>query len=195
MQPSSARPHDRVRRRHLARRNAARRDALDRLFAGSSAGLRAGGHITGADGVPRTQLAVVERPGRRVDRSSPLISRPRACRWPTRSWPAILRTEQCCAGFAIAWNGNTARAARGRRRQGRYLLRRNLTEHDPAKLRSYFLEPVDVEGLGTCHASNRRSWTNVLTSGRRRLPAAQCRLRQGSFRPAPRSVPAEFFPD
>ena len=42
--------------------------------------------------------------------------------------------------------GSTATScAQVRRREGRYLLRTNLTEHDPAKLWSYYLQLVAVE--------------------------------------------------
>jgi hypothetical protein len=45
--------------------------------------------------------------------------------------------------FSYRLNRNKLRVAR--RREGRYLLRTNLTEHDPAKLWTYYLQLVAVE--------------------------------------------------
>src|SRR6478672_9415167 len=47
------------------------------------------------------------------------------------------------ATFSYRLDRNKLRVAR--RREGRYLLRTNLTEHDPAKLWTYYLQLVAVE--------------------------------------------------
>ena len=47
------------------------------------------------------------------------------------------------AAFSYRLDRNKLRVAR--RREGRYLLRTNLTEHDPAKLWTYYLQLVAVE--------------------------------------------------
>ena len=47
------------------------------------------------------------------------------------------------AMFTYRLDRNKLRVAR--RREGRYLLRTNLTEHDPAKLWTYYLQLVAVE--------------------------------------------------
>jgi hypothetical protein len=54
-----------------------------------------------------------------------------------------IEVSQRSAMFNYRLDRNKLRMAR--RREGRYLLRTNLTEHDPAKLWTYYLQLVAVE--------------------------------------------------
>jgi len=60
------------------------------------------------------------------------------------AWRLIeVKVEKRSAAFTYQLDRNKLRQAR--RREGRYLLRTNLTEHDPAKLWAYYLQLVAVE--------------------------------------------------
>ena len=60
------------------------------------------------------------------------------------AWRLIeVKVEKRSAAFTYQLDHNKLRQAR--RREGRYLLRTNLTEHDPAKLWAYYLQLVAVE--------------------------------------------------
>ena len=54
-----------------------------------------------------------------------------------------VKVDKASAGFTFALNRNKLRTIR--RREGRYLLRTNLTESDPATLRQYYIQLVAVE--------------------------------------------------
>jgi hypothetical protein len=54
-----------------------------------------------------------------------------------------VKVEKRGAAFTYRLDRSKLRQARGR--EGRYLLRTNLTEHDPAKLWAYYLQLVAVE--------------------------------------------------
>jgi transposase len=60
------------------------------------------------------------------------------------AWRLVeVKVEKRSAAFTYQLDRNKLRQAR--RREGRYLLRTNLTEHDPAKLWAYYLQLVAVE--------------------------------------------------
>ena len=60
------------------------------------------------------------------------------------AWRLIeVKVEKRSAAFTYQLDRNKLRQAH--RREGRYLLRTNLTEHDPAKLWAYYLQLVAVE--------------------------------------------------
>ena len=60
------------------------------------------------------------------------------------AWRLIeIEVSPTSGAFSYRLNRNKLRVAR--RREGRYLLRTNLTEHDPAKLWTYYLQLVAVE--------------------------------------------------
>jgi transposase len=60
------------------------------------------------------------------------------------AWRLVtIEVSPTTAMFSYRLDRNKLRAAR--RREGRYLLRTNLTEHDPAKLWTYYLQLVAVE--------------------------------------------------
>ena len=64
-------------------------------------------------------------------------------KWPT-GWRLVdVEVDPKLAAFRYALDRNKLR--RARRREGRYLLRSNLTESDPATLWSYYLQLVQVE--------------------------------------------------
>ena len=64
-------------------------------------------------------------------------------KWPT-GWRLVdIEVDPKLAAFRYALDRNKLR--RARRREGRYLLRSNLTESDPATLWSYYLQLVQVE--------------------------------------------------
>jgi transposase len=57
----------------------------------------------------------------------------------------LVETKVAPRGATFTYRLDRAKLRRARRREGRYLLRTNLTEHDPAKLWSYYLQLVAVE--------------------------------------------------
>src|SRR5258705_2374307 len=67
---------------------------------------------------------------------------PARCQAPT-AWRLVAITVEKKSGtFSYRLDRNKLR--QGRRREGRYLLRTNLTENDPAQLWSYYLQLVAV---------------------------------------------------
>ena len=61
-----------------------------------------------------------------------------------RGWRLVtVRTDKTSAGFTYTLNRNKLRQVR--RREGRYLLRSNLTGHDPADLWRFYVQLVEVE--------------------------------------------------
>ena len=66
----------------------------------------------------------------------------RSGRW-AESWSSGPQQASCSASFTYALNRDKLRQAR--RREGRYLLRTNLAEDDPADLWAYYLQLVAVE--------------------------------------------------
>jgi hypothetical protein len=57
----------------------------------------------------------------------------------------LVETKVALRGATFTYRLDRAKLRQARRREGRYLLRTNLTEHDPAKLWSYYLQLVAVE--------------------------------------------------
>jgi transposase len=57
----------------------------------------------------------------------------------------LIETKVAPRGTTFTYRLDRAKLRQARRREGRYLLRTNLTEHDPAKLWAYYLQLVAVE--------------------------------------------------
>jgi hypothetical protein len=57
----------------------------------------------------------------------------------------LVDVEIAAEGANFSYKLNRKKLRRAFRREGRYLLRTNLTEHDPAKLWTYYLQLVSVE--------------------------------------------------
>jgi len=57
----------------------------------------------------------------------------------------LVETKVAPRGATFTYRLDRAKLRQARRREGRYLLRTNLTEHDPAKLWAYYLQLVAVE--------------------------------------------------
>jgi transposase len=57
----------------------------------------------------------------------------------------LVEVKVATRGAAFTYRLDRAKLRQARRREGRYLLRTNLTEHDPAKLWAYYLQLVAVE--------------------------------------------------
>ena len=64
----------------------------------------------------------------------------------------LVRLAVANTGTAFSYHLDRDRLRQARRREGRYLLRTNLTENDPASLWSYYLQLVAVEELGQASA-------------------------------------------
>ena len=57
----------------------------------------------------------------------------------------LVEVKVATRGATFTYRLDRAKLRQARRREGRYLLRTNLTEHDPAKLWAYYLQLVAVE--------------------------------------------------
>lgn len=85
-------------------------------------------------------------------------------KWPT-GWRLVeVEVDAKLAAFRYALDRKKLRQAR--RREGRYLLRSNLTEGDPATLWSYYLQLVQVDIDQTWRLSRIKGWRVWLDAGK-----------------------------
>src|SRR6202044_1969798 len=85
-------------------------------------------------------------------------------KWPT-GWRLVdVAVDAKLAAFRYALDRNKLRQAR--RREGRYLLRSNLTEGDPATLWSYYLQLGQIDIDQTWRLSRIERWSGWVDVGK-----------------------------
>src|SRR6202045_429185 len=125
----------------------------DRSGAGRDARYRSAGAVSGRHAeraIRRRQLKwlwgrLKQLAGMKLSREE-LLMRLGAARKQARTAWRLIAIEVAADSAALSYRLDRAKLRRARRREGRYLLRTNLTDDDPARLWGLYLQLVSVEG-------------------------------------------------
>ena len=114
------------------------------------------------------------------------------------AWRLIERRSRPSTAASFTYRLDRDKLKEVRRREGRYLLRTNLTESDPAKLWQFYLQLVEVEAAfknaqrrsgDPARSSTRRSGASKRTSSSRSSPTACTSRSASSSKRSPQASP------